>query len=455
MGGNPETAVNDLRRAATAVDGDDGDFHGFLQALRSGGLANHLGRNQSQNSGSNGETRDHNPGSLDFFRMFRFGTSANNRRNAGSRSRSRNSVHDASTDENGDAPDENGEGRMVPVLIVGIRSLNNEQETGPDQADAMPSFIDALQNFPTTINIGLSNQSPDGEEASRSQRSSMRLGQRRRASMGGLNLFSGNRENARRSFLSDTSRPRPLSEVGTSASPLGSQAPTTSPSSPPISSRHSGASTPVLPPSNLGAAEPEQSTHDATPSRSARHSILDPTVEEPAVPRMTRQRRMSMSDFRRHRSGSARRNGVVEPDNAPSDREGNRSWIIYVLGGSYPENHPILTTPSLFTDSPTYEDMLLLSSLLGPVKPPVASDEDLDAAGGLFDFLDIEGRPAARSADGQETIVLVAEQKCLICLSQYETGETGRKLKTCGHLFHKDCIDHVSHPILSGIENES
>jgi hypothetical protein len=118
-----------------------------------------------------------------------------------------------------------------------------------------------------------------------------------------------------------------------------------------------------------------------------------------------------------------------------------------VLGGSYPENHPILTTPSLFTDSPTYEDMLLLSTLLGPAKPPVASEEDVAAAPGLFRIREIAGRVVAEAVEGEETVSLAADARCLVCLSDFEEDEEARRLINCGHLFHRICIDQVSNPV--------
>lgn len=151
---------------------------------------------------------------------------------------------------------------------------------------------------------------------------------------------------------------------------------------------------------------------------------------------------MSESDFTRYGSGAPRRRGVVEPDNNPG--EGSRSWIIYVLGGSYPENHPILTTPSLFTDSPTYEDMMLLSSILGPAKPPVASEEDVASAPGLFRIQDRVGTLVAEAVEGEETISLVPGARCLVCLCDFEVDEEARKLVRCEHMFHKICIDQVS-----------
>jgi hypothetical protein len=150
---------------------------------------------------------------------------------------------------------------------------------------------------------------------------------------------------------------------------------------------------------------------------------------------------MSESDFTRYGAGAPRRRGVVEPDNNPG--EGSRSWIIYVLGGSYPENHPILTTPSLFTDSPTYEDMMLLSSILGPAKPPVASEEDVASAPGLFRIQRVDGILVAEAVDGAETISLATDARCLVCLCDFEADEEARKLVKCEHVFHKICIDQV------------
>jgi len=160
------------------------------------------------------------------------------------------------------------------------------------------------------------------------------------------------------------------------------------------------------------------------------------------MPRRTaRNRRLSESDSARFGAGSSRRNGVVEPDD---DNGSSRSWIIYVLGGSYPETHPLLNTPSLFTDSPTYEDMVLLSSLLGPAKPPVASEADLASAPGLYaiSVSDSSGSLVARPMDGDgEPMPLNPGERCLVCLCDFEVTEEARKLVQCGHMFHRICIE--------------
>jgi len=160
-------------------------------------------------------------------------------------------------------------------------------------------------------------------------------------------------------------------------------------------------------------------------------------------------------------SGSLRRNGVVEPDSPTTeDDDGPRheTYVIYLISGVLPENHPLLATPSLFTENPSYEDMLLIASLLGPAKPPVASETDVQAAPGLFTIQaeaveDGEDKIFAVSTEGDERIPLppVTEdgverpERCLICLCDFEVSEEARRLQKCGHMFHKDCIGHVSY----------
>lgn len=89
--------------------------------------------------------------------------------------------------------------------------------------------------------------------------------------------------------------------------------------------------------------------------------------------------------------------------------------------------------------------MTLLSSLLGPAKPPVANREDVDSAGGTFTF----------SITSAETYGLGNLERCLVCLGDYEDGEECRQLAKCKHIFHKLCIDEVSspacHQLLTGL----
>lgn len=87
--------------------------------------------------------------------------------------------------------------------------------------------------------------------------------------------------------------------------------------------------------------------------------------------------------------------------------------------------------------------MVLLSSLLGPAKPPVASQEDVTSSGGLFRVAEYSGYLVAEAEDGGGTVTIPEGDRCLICLSDYEAAEELRQLNKCEHRFHKDCIDQV------------
>jgi len=161
-----------------------------------------------------------------------------------------------------------------------------------------------------------------------------------------------------------------------------------------------------------------------------------------------RQRRRSDSEFARRPelgSGAARRNGVVEPDHPPVGP--GRSWLIYVVGTNVSSDHPAFTMPSLFTDNPSYEDMQMLSTLLGPVKPPVASQDDVASAGGVYRLVIRGGELTAEAAAGVDMpLVLDKGDRCLICLCDYDASEEIRKLNMCQHAFHRECIDEVCEP---------
>ncbi|KAK4992733.1 hypothetical protein LTR66_004840 [Elasticomyces elasticus] len=436
MGGDAR-AVGEAR--STGGDGEDGTFDGFLQALQSGRIASAL-----RQSGSDGEDGAAGPsnGPLNFFRMFRFGSSTSDSRDTSTEANGSASLGSGQTED-----DDGLDTRMVPIIIVGIRSISPGSGPGQGEDSMIPPFLEALQNFPTPISAdALGNDSIDG--ILRRPHNSTRFSHRRRASMGGINTFPAAYEDQRHHRSPDRIRPwSPSSEASNWPRP-----PPTTPASPGLSALSSRVPTPTStrPPSIASASGVLPSRRGSFIRRTS--TTLETTAEE-TLPRTrtrtARQRRLSESDFTRFGAGSSRRNGVVEPDHTPS--ENSRSWIIYVLGGSYPENHPILTTPSLFTDSPTYEDMMLLSALLGPAKPPVASEQDVASAPGRYtiilrknpgsDCSELASVLTAVADDGDDEILLVPEQRCLVCLCDFEQDEMARRLVKCGHLFHLECID--------------
>ncbi|KAL2012683.1 hypothetical protein VTN00DRAFT_208 [Thermoascus crustaceus] len=370
-------------------DGLDGSLENFIQSLQhvTSTHANASGADGAQNS-----ARDVDPPPVNFLRVFRF---VNNENPANSTAHERPT---SQSDEQGSRTDrmdidepsgEGTDGRTVTLVVVGVR-------------------FSPRRHFMEGTNPLTSNDSQHEQGAS--------------------NISRRPSEASPSSGLS-SSLPTVLSE-----SPPGPHPPPSTPAG--LSAVSSGATTPSRRPSSASAISP------SIPPQLPEDPQRQPEPAENTPFNTARQRRRSDSEFARHRdlgSGAARRNGVVEPDNAPPS--GGRSWLIYVVGTNLSENHPAFATPSLFTDNPTYEDMLLLSSLLGPAKPPVASQEDVSSAGGLFRLVEYAGSLVAEALDGAETIQIPENERCLICLSDYEAAEEVRQLAKCKHIYHKDCID--------------
>ncbi|KAG9009567.1 hypothetical protein FRB94_011984 [Tulasnella sp. JGI-2019a] len=120
---------------------------------------------------------------------------------------------------------------------------------------------------------------------------------------------------------------------------------------------------------------------------------------------------------------------------APEPREGTRNYLIWVIGGYYPETHPILVSPNLLLNHFDQDDFWGLADLLGQVKPPVASKEDIDRAG-----LQIIKAELLKQYESEGKVTSNTTDRCLICLSDYEADEDLR-IMSCKHVFHQGCVD--------------
>ncbi|KAI9714657.1 MAG: hypothetical protein M1812_006322 [Candelaria pacifica] len=436
-----------------AHDGAGGGFEGFIHALENGGLANDLRSGGSENGSRSGSvSSDGGLAPLNFFRMFRFATptesgsqdSASATPVDNTQGRGNSGLGDSAI--NGDGGGEGGiDGRMVPIIIVGIRSVTPNSGPEGDGGSMTPPILDALTTIPTPLEL---SREPGNNLRRREGGVSRAYSQRRTASTGPINNFPAYLNSQRNQHASNLGpQPADFAPRHNASSlletPPGPHPPPSTPADPGLSAYSSGTTTPSHRPSSSSAAFPSSFIPALNHMRRPSAVGLDPSAEHhPSETNTARPRRLSDSDFSRHRtfgSGASRRNGVVEPDRRT--HEGTRSWIIYVLGGSYPENHPILTTPSLFTDSPSYEDMLMLSSIIGTAKAPVASSQDLASALGLFR---VKGTDTALMADGigeSTQFVIAPDERCSVCLVEYAIGEEVRRLNRCQHMYHRECID--------------
>ena len=410
----------------------------------------------TENSDAN-ITSDGNLPPVNFLRVFQFPqTEPSNPAPAASFAGTSVTMGHASVEGDSDTAPGASQDSTVTLVLVGVRSMSASSDGGDEESVLGPSLDTLLSMpfFPTT------NVLRSGASGPLLRRSEARSGQpSRRNSMTSFGSFPA---------VYDSQAPRRPSR--NSAGPTAAEGSSSSSSlSPPTSNPLPSTLPTVLSESPPGPRPPPSTPADArsgsgTPSRrpSSASAIHSPMLAHSAIPPLTMSNESAAdappTDTTRHRrrsysdsggrpqlgSGASRRNGVVEPDNAPQ-HTGGRSWLIYVVGTNVPPDHPAFTMPTLFTDNPSYEDMQLLSTLLGPVKPPVATQEEVASAGGTCRLRDVAGSLEGQSVDdGNEINVRVsAGARCLICLCDFEAEEDVRQLAKCRHLYHRECIDEV------------
>ncbi|KAF8633774.1 hypothetical protein AX15_001280 [Amanita polypyramis BW_CC] len=176
-------------------------------------------------------------------------------------------------------------------------------------------------------------------------------------------------------------------------------------------------------------------------------SVMDATTEatdDEANQRRGRRWRSRAADALRNlrsRRGGDQRNGARNTDmgaphlahQMPPMSPGSRMFLIYVIGGYYPPNHSIvLGNP---TDLESFEALSELADLLGQVKPPTATKEEIEKSG-----LQVIRASNIGEHEWEGKISGNCTERCLICLDDYNPEDDVR-LMSCRHAFHKDCVD--------------
>lgn len=331
--GNTEQAITEAQDVA-GDNGGDGSFESFLRALQNGRLAAAL-RNGGNELGG-GAPPDANQSEtlmapLNFFRMFRFGSTSNE------------------GNGNGGESAEGARSRMVPVIIVGIRSVTPRDATDGEGNRPAP-FFDALANLPVNL--------PSIHRRSRLSNS------HRRASMGGTPGSPFGFDSQRHSRAASTNTLRPTSDISPtppppvpsvssvpSDTPPGPHPPPSTPADPSLSAFPSS---PFVSDAQTAGDRPDASDENATSNAreaTSRRRLSRRLSSPEHLPPLNGLGGRPAGPNNHSSSSSSGGAGSGSGARRPSgNSEGTRSWIIYVLGGSYPEDHPILTTPSLFTD---------------------------------------------------------------------------------------------------------
>ncbi|KIV89598.1 hypothetical protein PV10_06984 [Exophiala mesophila] len=412
----------------------DGSIQNFVQTLQDAATAQ-AGENIDISS------TDGDLPPVNFMRVFQFPNDENGSPIA-SQAQSRD-VGQADLD-NITGPDETD--RSVTLVLVGVRSLPHGQDASNGENGSLGPSLDTLLSLPFLPPANVLRNGSSGALFRRSD-AGARRSHARRHSM--TNYSFPSQYDSQRHQRTRNSVGRSSSSADPSALTASESNPTTShvsesppgPNPPPSTPAdiRSGQVSPARRPSSASAANRPQ-LHEA---EEGHYQAREPAMPDTSF-NAARQRRRSDSEFARRPelgSGAARRNGMVEPDHPPAGV--GRSWLIYVVGTNVSPDHPAFTMPSLFTDNPSYEDMQMLSTLLGPVKPPVASEDDVNASGGLFLLEDRDGVLMGQEISGVqgETLTIGVGERCLICLSEFVVAEEIRRLAKCSHSYHRECID--------------
>ncbi|KAN0063508.1 hypothetical protein ACQY0O_003955 [Thecaphora frezii] len=116
---------------------------------------------------------------------------------------------------------------------------------------------------------------------------------------------------------------------------------------------------------------------------------------------------------------------------APASR-----FLLFVSGGRYPENHPLLTA----NPSAAGRDLMILLELLGMMsamqnKPSTVTQRDIDGS----DLKKIKASQIATLlAEGK--VKENTAERCLVCLEDW-TDDDECRLLACQHVFHTSCVD--------------
>lgn len=346
LSGTPEQPVPDMQ--AVGPDDLDGSLQNLFRTLQNASSLTGEPRNLD---GGHDLSRPGASPPLNFLRVFRFVSQGPNPERGGGRTRA---TDRSMVEEN----PEDADGRTVTLVVVGVRSVPSDASNQVDSTTTEPN-LDTLLNLPSHApSTNLLRHGASG--LLRHANGRARFPHRRRASIGGLNTFPANYDSQRHHRTLSSPGGQGTADIVPSSTPLvlsdsppGPHPPPSTPAEPGLSAYSSAATTPSRRPSSASAIQqPPMAPRDVANQHLREAGIPIPGDQATRV----QQRRRSDSEFARHRdlgAGAARRNGVVEPDEVDTGdaaASGSRSWLIYVVGTNLSEDHPALTTPSLFTD---------------------------------------------------------------------------------------------------------
>ena len=87
----------------------------------------------------------------------------------------------------------------------------------------------------------------------------------------------------------------------------------------------------------------------------------------------------------------------------------SQGFVLWIMGGLYPSNHPLVIAPNLLSDDVlSYEDMLRLAEVLGSHKQPTATTDEIAKS----DLQVIKGGQVGQYVE-EEKILSITADRCL------------------------------------------
>lgn len=96
-------------------------------------------------------------------------------------------------------------------------------------------------------------------------------------------------------------------------------------------------------------------------------------------------------------------------NSASSAAPAHSGFVMWLLGGIYPANHPLVIAPGLLSDGAlSYDEMLRLTEVLGSVKPPTATQDEIKQSS-----LPVIKGSEVQTASQREQVLSITADRCL------------------------------------------
>jgi hypothetical protein len=112
--------------------------------------------------------------------------------------------------------------------------------------------------------------------------------------------------------------------------------------------------------------------------------------------------------------------------------------VLWVVGGLYSNDHPILAVPGLFGGQLDHDDLWALAELMGQVKPPTATTADIADSG-----LEVIKGSMVKTYCEQGKVLENSSERCMVCLEDYADDEDCRILE-CSEYDPRNLLLHAN-----------